>query len=147
MGRLIQNWKLNFWRSLCGIVANVLDCDIAVSDFELCSHYYIHLLTNSLRKQWPLPRLLVKSTTTILRQRFPWHLITHKGCYMMKKKPQFRTEHVWFAWKSAFKIVSFIWVQTLTNGTSSNIAHYSNHFLGSPVNLRDRMGTCPSKKK
>ena len=37
-------------RSPCNIVANMLDCDIVVSKFELQSHYYIHFKTNALRK-------------------------------------------------------------------------------------------------
>ena len=32
--------------SSCGIVANVMDCGITVSRFELWSHYYIHFQTN-----------------------------------------------------------------------------------------------------
>ena len=37
-------------RSPHGIVANVLDCDIVVSKFELQSLYYVHFRTNTLRK-------------------------------------------------------------------------------------------------
>ena len=33
-----------------GIVANVLDCDIVVSEFELKSSYYIHFRNNTLKK-------------------------------------------------------------------------------------------------
>ena len=36
----------NFW----GIVANLLDSDIVLSKFELQSQYYVHLLTNTLRR-------------------------------------------------------------------------------------------------
>ena len=46
---LIQHWKINFkiiskqffnefilqWRNFSGVVVNVLDCDIVVSEFEL----------------------------------------------------------------------------------------------------------------
>ena len=35
-------------RSLFGVVANVLDCDIEVSDFELHSLYYIHSIYNNI---------------------------------------------------------------------------------------------------
>ena len=35
-------------RSHSGVVANVLDCHIVVSEFEL--HYYVHFRTNTLRK-------------------------------------------------------------------------------------------------
>ena len=33
-----------------GVVANVLDCDIVVSEFALQSYYYIHFQTNTLEK-------------------------------------------------------------------------------------------------
>ena len=33
-----------------GVVANALDCDIVVSQFELESGYYIHFRCNTLRK-------------------------------------------------------------------------------------------------
>ena len=37
----LYDWCFNFclsWRSPCGIVPNVMDCDIIVSEFELHSH-------------------------------------------------------------------------------------------------------------
>ena len=37
-----------------GVVANVLDCDIAVSEFELQPRYYIHFRTYTLGKDTPL---------------------------------------------------------------------------------------------
>ena len=37
-------------RSFCGVVTNVLDYDIVVSEFELQSRYYVHFRTNTLRK-------------------------------------------------------------------------------------------------
>ena len=36
----------------CGIVANVLDCDIVVSEFKFHLCYYIHFWTNTLRKRY-----------------------------------------------------------------------------------------------
>ena len=36
--------------SLRGVVANVLDCDIIVSEFEIQSRYYVHFQINTLRK-------------------------------------------------------------------------------------------------
>ena len=36
--------------SACGIVVNMLDCDIIVSKFELKLHYYIHFQPNTLKK-------------------------------------------------------------------------------------------------
>ena len=37
-------------RSRLGIVADVLNCDIVVNEFELQSHYYIQFQTNTLAK-------------------------------------------------------------------------------------------------
>ena len=47
------------------VEANVLDCDIGVSEFELQSHYYVHFRTNTLGKGMnllisPLAKILVK---------------------------------------------------------------------------------------
>ena len=33
-----------------GVVVNMLDCDIVVSEFELQSHSYVHFRTNTLEK-------------------------------------------------------------------------------------------------
>ena len=44
---------LNFFRLiqiLRGIVGNILDSDIVVSEFELLSLYYVHFWTNTFRK-------------------------------------------------------------------------------------------------
>ena len=30
------------WEEFHGVVANMLDCDIKVSEFELHSHFYVH---------------------------------------------------------------------------------------------------------
>ena len=38
------------WESFRGVVANMLDYDIVVSDFELQSRYYVHFRTNTLEK-------------------------------------------------------------------------------------------------
>ena len=37
-------------RYLCWIVANVLDCDVVVSEFEMYSQYYVHSRTNTIGK-------------------------------------------------------------------------------------------------
>ena len=43
------------WRENCGVVANVQNCFMAVSKFELQSSYHVHLRTNNLRgKHEPL---------------------------------------------------------------------------------------------
>ena len=36
--------------SLCGVMANMLECDFVVSEFELQSCYYVHFRTNNLGK-------------------------------------------------------------------------------------------------
>ena len=59
------------WVNPCDIVANVLECDLIVSEFELQSRYYIHFQTNTLGKHiYPLihPSYGLNSTTTILLQ-------------------------------------------------------------------------------
>ena len=38
------------WERPCGVVANVLDCDIILSEFEFLSPYYIYFWTYTLRK-------------------------------------------------------------------------------------------------
>ena len=42
----------NIWESFCGVVANVLDCNIVVSEFELQSHSHAHFMTNNIRQSW-----------------------------------------------------------------------------------------------
>ena len=34
------------WESFCGVVANMLECDIVQSEFELQSGYNVHFRTN-----------------------------------------------------------------------------------------------------
>ena len=50
----ISNFKtldnLNSGISLRGVVANVVDCDILLSEFELESRYYVHIRANNFRK-------------------------------------------------------------------------------------------------
>ena len=41
-------WTLFLRRSPCDVVANVLDCDIVVNDFELHSRDYVQFKTNNL---------------------------------------------------------------------------------------------------
>ena len=38
--------------SPCNLEANVLGCDIKVSEFELQSRYYVHFRANTQRKVW-----------------------------------------------------------------------------------------------
>ena len=52
-----------------GVVANMLDCNIIVSEFKLQLHYYVYFQTNTLgegMKLLILPSYSLKSTTTVL---------------------------------------------------------------------------------
>ena len=66
---LYQNFETGQENSR-GEVANVLDCDIGVSEFELQSRFYFHFHVEHLRKVWIswFPKLWVNSTNTILQQ-------------------------------------------------------------------------------
>ena len=57
-------------------MANVLDCDIVVSEFELQSRYYLHFETNTTGKRHELPypptiNLLNSITTNALGLKLP----------------------------------------------------------------------------
>ena len=72
---------------LCGglhrEVANMMDCDIVVSEFKLQSNYYIHFRTNTLGKGMnsliPTPSNGLNSTITRMDLAFhnPWRMIYH----------------------------------------------------------------------
>ena len=50
-------------RVCIGIVVNVLDCDIVISEFEFHSRYYVHHRTNTLKKgmkAFIFPQIFVK---------------------------------------------------------------------------------------
>ena len=47
-----DNILMSLRRSPCGLAANVLDCDIVLSEFELQYPFYIHFRTNALEKAW-----------------------------------------------------------------------------------------------
>ena len=72
-----MNWSSNFRRSWGpdGIVSNMLNCDMAVSNFELQSCYNIHFRTNIRKKGMkPLtPQFWVKSTAAVLLQGWLWN--------------------------------------------------------------------------
>ena len=86
-------------RKTCGVVANLLDCNIAVSEFKLQSRYSLSLLT------WPqgIPpkhNLLCKAEFVAWRLRY------------LKKRNVAKTKHFWegYAWVSisfSFYISSF----------------------------------------
>ena len=47
----------------CGVMVNVMDCKIIVSEFKLHLHYYVHFWTNTLGKHINLiipPQLWIK---------------------------------------------------------------------------------------
>ena len=50
---LNTNNLLTFHRevSLCGVVVNVLDCDIVINVFEFQLHYDVHFQTNTIKKR------------------------------------------------------------------------------------------------
>ena len=58
-------------QNLRGVVANVLDCDVTVSEFELQLHYYVHFRTNILRKSMnPLTPLALLSPQFFYKDSF-----------------------------------------------------------------------------
>ena len=72
-------------------MANVLDCDIVVSEFELQSRYNIHFHTNTFWKGMTpsySPRYGLNSTTTVLLQGRAWRQITHEVWYNIKQRNQ-----------------------------------------------------------
>ena len=73
---IIQNWTLilfvkfatfNFFigKNPHGVMVNMLDCNIVVSEFELYLYYHVHFQTNPFEKLLCLSYRL-KSTTTVL---------------------------------------------------------------------------------
>ena len=70
-----------YWGSPCFIVANVLDCDIKVNEFELQSHYYVPFWTNTPGKGMNLlipPTYELDSTKIVLLQGWLWNLIAYR---------------------------------------------------------------------
>ena len=47
---MLWNNILYQWKSLQGVVANILDSDIVVSELEIWSRYYVHFRTNTFLK-------------------------------------------------------------------------------------------------
>ena len=74
----------NFWGGPHGVVVNVLDCDIVVSEFELLSHYYIHFRTNNntigkgMNLLIRIPSYALNRTTAVLISNNPRRLICHE---------------------------------------------------------------------
>ena len=58
--------------TLHGVVANVLDCDIAISEVEINSRYYVHFRTNTFGKGMNSPSYELKSAIIVLLGLF-WH--------------------------------------------------------------------------
>ena len=67
---LPTNLEYNLWkRSYRCLVANVLDCDIVLSEFKLQACNYVHLRTNTIGKKYEPPFLsgnMLNSTTSVL---------------------------------------------------------------------------------
>ena len=70
-----------------GVMVNVLNSNIEVSEFKLQSHYYIHFQTNThgkgMNSQYP-SNYRLNSTTTVLL----WHCIIHEVWYVIKQSNQ-----------------------------------------------------------
>ena len=72
----------------CCIMTNVLDHNSVINEFKLWSCYGIYFQTNTLEKgmnPYPLSHGL-NITTSVLRQGWLWHEITHEGWYTIKNK-------------------------------------------------------------
>ena len=67
------------------VIVKVLNWGIVVSEFELQSHYYVHLRTNTLILHYPTNDGLNSTITVRLEGRI-WHYITHKGWYAIKQR-------------------------------------------------------------
>ena len=68
-------------------MANILDCDILASEFELKLRYYVQFWTNTLGKgmnPFILPSYGLNSATTVLLKEWLWYLITHESWYAFK---------------------------------------------------------------
>ena len=64
--------------SECGVVANVLDCDIVVSDFEFQSRYYVHFWKRYEPPYPPSYKYHSCSTRMVVILNNPRSLICHK---------------------------------------------------------------------
>ena len=64
------------WENPCGVVANILESDIIISEFKLQLHYYIHFHTDTTWKGIePLysPSYGLNNIITALLQGWLWH--------------------------------------------------------------------------
>ena len=81
--------RKTYTESPCDVVANVVDCDLVVSEFELQSRYYVNFRTNTFGKGMNfLFHHLPNSTANILLQGWFLHQITHKVWYAIKLRSQ-----------------------------------------------------------
>ena len=70
-------------------MANVLDCNTVVSEFELQSHYDVYFRINAPWERYETPYItsyVFNSIIAVLLQAWIWHLITYEGWYVMKRK-------------------------------------------------------------
>ena len=94
-GRNGNKWVLDIAQislvgSVCNVMANVLDCDNIVSEFELQSCYYVHFRTNALGKNInPLILHLCPSLTMVLALSKPRRLIRYYIKKPKQTKPNF----------------------------------------------------------
>ena len=79
------------WPNPRGLVANVLDSSIVVSEFGLQSRYCVHFRTNTLGKRYELPyptRYVLNRTAAFLLH---WYWNTHEGWYAIIRRNQTRS--------------------------------------------------------
>ena len=76
--------------NLRGVVDNLVDYDIIVSEFELQSCYYVYFGTNALWKGMKriLPKYGLNSITPVLLQGCLWHYINREDWYTIKQRIQ-----------------------------------------------------------
>ena len=85
MNSLSLSLSLSLNQCTRGVVANVLDCDIVGSEFELESHYHVHFQTNAPGKGMKplIPSAMGKIARPLFSKRRasaynnPWRLICH----------------------------------------------------------------------
>ena len=95
-----------------GVVDNLLDCDIVVSEFEPQLQYSVHFQTNRFRKGMShlSPTNGLNSTITVLLQRWLWHYITHERRYAIKQRDKTHINVTIYLSANKFTSVWFIFL-------------------------------------
>ena len=70
-----------------GVVSDILDCNIVVSEFELLSRYCIHFWTNMLGEGIN-PSNGLNGTTSVRLHLWLWYEVTHEVWYAIKQRNQ-----------------------------------------------------------